>query len=389
MRILAINSGSSSLKFALYDVDSDEEQVLSGNLSGIGQPESRFRVRREDDRTLVDERIALPDPREAVAHVLGWLEDNGFGRTLEAVGHRIVHGGQQFVRPILVTAEVMENLAAVSSIDPEHMPRAIAVVRSAQRAFPHIPHVLCFDTAFHREMPAVARTIPVPRSLREEGLVRYGFHGLSYEYLVEKLGPDAQGRRIVIAHLGNGASMVAVRNGRSVETTMGFSPTGGLVMSTRSGDLDPSVVLYLLRQKRMNASEITALLNKQSGLLGVSGLSSDMQELLSKTDEDAHAALAVELFCYRTRQALGGLVVALGGLDLLIFTGGIGENAPTIRRCICDGLQFLGVGLDDKRNDSGATLISADNSPVEIRVLKTNEELMIARHTFRLIGRAD
>lgn len=386
MRILAINSGSSSLKFALYDMDSVENRVVSGAISGIGQAECRLRVRDGSDKTLADRVMRLVNANEAVEQMLGWLEENSLQGNLEAVGYRIVHGGLHFRQPTLVTTEAMEALEAVSSIDPEHMPQAIAVVRAVQKAYRDIPHVLCFDTAFHREMPAVAQTVAVPRSLHDEGIVRYGFHGLSYEYIVEQLGRDAQDSRVIIAHLGNGASMAAVANKHCLETTMGFSPTSGLVMSTRSGDLDPMVALYLLRQKHMDVSQATALLNEQSGLLGVSGTSSDMRELLARMDDDANAAMAVELFCYRARKAIGALSAAMGGLDLLIFTGGIGENAAAVRERICDGLRFLGMYLDAARNDNGETVISTGDSPVEIRVVKTNEELMIARHTSRLVG---
>ncbi|MBN1363088.1 MAG: acetate/propionate family kinase [Sedimentisphaerales bacterium] len=386
MRILAMNSGSSSLKFGLYEMGPAEDRLLSGSVSGIGLATSVFRAKDGKGRLLADRSVTVTDSRDAVNTLLVWLEEGNSRRGLDAVGYRMVHGGPRYREPCRATPELMQELEALSPIDPEHLPAAVAVVNACRRAYPDVEHVLCFDTAFHRTLPSVAQTIALPQSLRDEGILRYGFHGLSYEFVCEQLGSDASGARIIIAHLGNGASMAAVKDGRSIETTMGFSPTGGLVMSTRSGDLDPAVVLYLLRHKGMSPDQINEMVNRQSGLLGVSGLSSDMQQLLEKAHESSHAALAVELFCYQARKSVGALSAVLGGLDRLLFTGGIGENAPPIRERICSDLGFLGIHLDAERNSAGVAVISADDSAVTVQVVKTNEELMIARHTFRLVG---
>lgn len=386
MRILAINSGSSSLKFAVYEMAGGEDRVLSGGVSGIGLAESIFRVTDDGGRVLVDDPVTLTGPHGAIETLLEWLETNGWHERLDAVGYRIVHGGPRYRRPQVVSAELMQALDTLSPSYPEHLPGAIEVVRTVQQAYPDATHVLCFDTAFHRNMPAVAQTVALPPSVRNAGVMRYGFHGLSYEFVMEQLGSNASGDRIVIAHLGNGASMVAVKGGQSIETTMGFSPTGGLVMSTRCGDLDPAIVLYLLRHENMDPEQINKMINKQAGLLGISGLSSDMKELLDAEAQNPDAALAVDSFCYKAKKSVGALAAALGGLDRLVFTGGIGENAPAVRRRICSGLEFLGIDLDARRNDAGAAVISRDGRAVTVQVVKTNEGLMIARHAGRLAG---
>jgi acetate kinase len=386
MRILAINSGSSSLKFALYELGSDEERLLSGSISGIGLTTSTFRATDGNGRTLADHPATIAKPSSAVDILLAWLEENSYRESLTAVGYRIVHGGPHYRQPQYVTAELLEELHDLCPTDPEHMPQALRIVQTMQETYPEVKHVVCFDTAFHRDMPAVAQTVALPRSVRDGGVMRYGFHGLSYEFVTEQLGSGVSGNRVIIAHLGNGASMVAVKDGKSVETTMGFSPTSGLVMSTRCGDIDPSIVLYLLRHARTGPEEINQLLNKQGGLLGVSGFSSDMRELLEQEQQNADAALAVKLFCYQARKFIGALAATLEGLDRLVFTGGIGENAPVIRERVCRGLGFLGVDLDERRNLNNESTISTEDSWVTIQVVKTNEELMIARHVQRLLG---
>ncbi len=386
MRILAINSGSSSLKFALYEIGATEECILTGAVSGVGWADGVFQIKEGDGRVLAEESLTVRDPRDAVGKLLRWLEAKDYSRDLEVVGHRMVHGGLHYRQPQVATPKLLGALQELSAIDPDHLPQAIAAVHAVQKSYPKVKQVLCFDTAFHRNMPAVAQTVALSKSLHEEGIVRYGFHGLSYEYILEQLGESASGNCIIIAHLGNGASMAAVKDGQSVETTMGFSPTGGLVMSTRCGDLDPAIVLYLLRKKGMNPAEVNEMVNKRAGLLGVSGLSSDMKELLEQEGQNPDAALAVDLFCYRAAKSVGALAAALGGLDRMIFTGGIGENAAAVRQRICAHLQFLGLHLDADRNTSGTSVISGDESPVTIQVMKTNEELMIARHSFRLVA---
>lgn len=386
MRVLAVNSGSSSLKFALYDMGPAEDRVFSGTVSGIGLGRSYFRVQDGNEGVLEERPVAPAEPRDAAETLLAWLRASQHAGDFSAVGYRMVHGGPRYRQPQLATPELMQALSMFGPIDPEHLPQAIEVVQAMRGSYPTVKHVVCFDTAFHRNMPAVAQMVALPQSLHDEGVIRYGFHGLSYEYVAEKLNGDASGGRTIIAHLGNGASMAAVRDGQSVETTMGFSPTGGLVMSTRCGDLDPAVVLYLLRHKGMSPAEINRMLNQQAGLLGVSGLSADMRELLEREKAGPAAALAVDLFCYQARKFVGALAAVLGGLDRLVFTGGIGENAPQIRQRICRDLQFLGVELDPDRNQAGAPIVSRDGRPVIVQIVKTNEELMIARHVVRLLG---
>jgi acetate kinase len=301
-----------------------------------------------------------------------------------------VHGGAAYSEPQLIDDDLVAALTRLVAIDPLHLPQAIDAIEATRRAYPDHPQVACFDTAFHRRMPRVAQIYALPRRFAKEGAVRYGFHGLSYEYIMSELrllDREAARERVVIAHLGNGASMAAVRDGVSVDTTMGFTPTGGLVMGTRSGDLDPGVLLYLLQPGGPSPNELNTLLNKQSGLLGVSEISADMQDLLDRENQDDRAAEAVALFCYQAKKFLGALIAALGGLDTLVFTAGIGEHAAPVRERICARLDFLGIRLDPERNAQSAPIISRDGSPVVVRVMHTDEDLMIARHTYRIISR--
>jgi acetate kinase len=386
--VLTLNSGSSSLKFALYRLADSEDLLLSGSLERIGLEQGDFQYRSQAGKPPVRQELPLPNHETALRTLLDWLHEEGQTAELQAVGHRIVHGGTRFSRPSRIDAEVTATLRRLIPLAPNHLPSEVQVIEAVSRGFPDLPQVACFDTAFHRTMPPVAYTYALPKPLHEEGMLRYGFHGLSYEYIVEELrrlsGPAAGGRTI-IAHLGNGASMAAVRDGLGVDTTMGMTPLGGLVMGTRTGDLDPGIVLYLLREKRLSPEETDDLLNKRSGLLGLSGVSPDMKDLLDSEATDAAAALAVEVFCYQARKFIGALATVLGGLDTLVFTAGIGEHAPSIRARICAGLEFLGVRLDAARNDANAAVISAGDSPVTVRVLPTNEELMIARQTATVV----
>jgi acetate kinase len=321
--------------------------------------------------------------------VFDWLEKQGYLGDMAAAGHRIVHGGTRFTEPERVTPDFLAELETLVPLDPDHLPEAIAGIRFISQKLPELPQIACFDTAFHTGLPTVARMYAIPRSLYEEGIRRYGFHGLSYEYVLQQLramdGGLAEGR-VIIAHLGNGASMVALRGGKSVDTSMGFTPLEGLVMGTRSGDVDPGALIYLLQQGKMSPGELGEHLNKRSGLLGVSGSSEDMRDLLEKSPGDAHAAEAVELFCYRARKYIGAYAAALGGLDLLVFTGGIGEHAAPVRDKICAGLEFLGIQLDPPRNHSNAPLISRTDAAVKVRVIATNEDLMIVRHVRAALG---
>jgi len=385
-RILAINSGSSSLKVSLYRVAESEEILLSVEIRRIGIPGGRMVVTDAQGKTLLDHSMEFADQAAALKTTLGWLREQH--QEIHAVGHRVVHGGPHYTEPQTVTPELLSVLHELIPLDPDHLPQAIAAIEAVRREHPSLPQVACFDTAFHRCMPKVAQLCPLPMRFYEEGVLRYGFHGLSYEYVMSELrrldGALADGR-VVVAHLGNGASMAAIHRGVSQDTTMGFTPTAGLLMGTRSGDIDPGVLLYLIEEKKMTAKAVNSLLNKQSGLLGISGISEDMQDLLEREKKDSRAALAIELFCLRAKKYLGACAAAFGGLDLVVFTAGIGEHAPEIRERICSGLGFMGLELDPGRNRENAPVISAKRSQVEVRVIKTNEELMIARHTARLI----
>jgi acetate kinase len=391
MRILTINSGSSSIKFSLYDMGPDETMMLSGNISGIGTARGRFYVTSSDGTVMTEAERQFPDHVEALSVLMAWLGQRAEGRTLDAIGHRLVHGGSAYVKPNLIDAQLLAALDALVPFAPDHLPHEMEAIRACARFYPGAREVACFDTAFHRTMPAVAQHYALPEEVQRHGVLRYGFHGLSYEYILSELrniaGAQAADGRVIIAHLGNGASMGAFQNNRSMDTTMGFTPAGGLVMSTRSGDLDPGVVVYLLKDKGMDAASLNRMVNKEAGLLGVSGTSSDMQELLAREGTDPRAAAAVELFCYQAKKFLGALAAVLGGLDTLIFTGGIGEHAALVRERICEGLDFLGIHIDKERNIGNKPVISHDDGPVAVRVMKTNEELMIARHTYRLIDR--
>ncbi|HEY7350099.1 MAG TPA: acetate/propionate family kinase [Ktedonobacterales bacterium] len=391
-RILTINTGSSSLKAALYDLDSEERLHISAQVERIGLSGSRLRIADDSGATLLDERRDLSDHAAGLQMVFDGLRQRQLDSNLDAIGHRVVHGGSRYSEPHLIDANLLNALQGLVSIDPDHLPQAISAIQSAQRAYPALPQVACFDTAFHRSMPRVAQLYALPRRLADEGVLRYGFHGLSYEYILRALRKEDAGAadgRVIIAHLGNGASMAAAQGGASVETTMGFSPTGGLVMGTRSGDLDPGVLLYLLAAQGMDAATVSKVVNHQAGLLGVSGTSADMRDLLEREASDPRAAEAIALFCYQAKKFLGALAAALGGLETLIFTAGIGERAAVVRQRICAGLEFLGITLDPARNEAHAPIISRDGGPAVVRVMQTNEDLMIARHTYRLLSRGN
>jgi len=386
---LAVNSGSSSIKLAVFPPDHEGRPEARGRVDDIGSGSSSIRFENGEGVALLEKRVALAGHEDALAELAAWLGSNYGPRAFGGVGYRVVHGGERFDEPQLVSPGLLDEIERLAPFASQHLPAQLADMRLLGRLYPEATHVACFDTSFHRTMPRIAQRYPLPDWAEREGIVRYGFHGLSYEYIVSVLASERPGmpRRAVVAHLGNGASMVALAGGRSVETTMGFTPTGGLMMSTRSGDLDPGVLLYLLEEKGLRVAEVAALVKQRSGLLGVSGLSSDMQVLLETESADERAAEAVELFCYLAKKFLGGLVSVLGGLDTLVFTGGIGENAAPVRARICTGLGFLGVVFDEAANERDETLISPADSRVQVRVIKTNEELTIARHTGRMIMR--
>jgi acetate kinase len=387
-RLLTINTGSSSLKAGLYHFAPSAQLELTAQVDRIGLPGSRLRVANATGTSLLDQADGLPTHTAAVQALLTWLRGQADCLRPDAVGHRIVHGGSQYREPHVITEELVAALRDLVPVDPDHLPQALEAVEAAGQSYSGIPQVACFDTAFHRNMPAVARTYPLPRAIGEAGVVRYGFHGLSYEFIMHELVAEdatAAAGRVIIAHLGNGASMAAVRGGVGIDTTMGFTPTGGLMMATRTGDLDPGVLLYLRRTRGLSVEAVSDLVNKEAGLLGVSGISSDMKDLLDREGAEPRAAEAVELFCYLARKSIGALAAVLGGLDTLIFTAGIGEHAPSVRARVCAGLDFLGVRIDPERNAASAPIISRAGAPATVRVMRTDEDLMIARHTHRLL----
>ena len=389
--ILTVNCGSSSLKFALYNVNGVESPSVSGSFEKIAQSIGSFHVKSASGNTLDKSDLRISDHESAMEKLFHWLETNHYpAKKLDAVGHRFVHGGLKLTKPTIVTPEVLQTLKGPIPPAPDHLPQEIKAIEAVCKRYPKLKQIVCFDTAFHHDMPRLGKIYPLPRYLLEQGIIRYGFHGLSYEFIMEELksidGSAVAKGRIIVAHLGSGASMAAVKNGRSLDTTMGFTPTGGLMMSTRSGDLDPGVILYLLGEKKLSSEAVSDLLNKKAGLLGVSDLSSDMEELLAKKDSK-NAGEAIELFCYQARKFLGALSAVLGGVDTLVFTAGIGENAPVIRELICRGMEYLDIDLDARLNLKGAPVISSESSSVTVRVIKTNEELMIARHTCKLINK--
>ena len=387
-RILTINTGSSSLKAGVYSFGAVETLELAARAERIGRSESRLQITDAQGAPLFDQPTPLPDYAAALQSLLAWFDGHGSGTALGAVGHRVVHGGSHFTAPQRITDDLIATLQQLVPLDPDHLPQALAAIQATRQAYPSIPQVACFDTTFHHQMPPVAQHYALPHEFWDLGVRRYGFHGLSYEYIMDalrRIDPAAVAGRVIIAHLGNGASMAAVQRGIGVDTTMGLTPTGGLVMGTRSGDLDPGVLLYLLQTQGMAPADLNTLINQRSGLLGISGSTADMRDLLDQEEGDPRAAAAIALFCYQARKFLGALAAVLGGLDTLIFTGGIGEHAAPIRERICTDLEFLGIQLDARRNAAHAPIISRDGSPTKVRVMPTDEDLMIARHTDQII----
>ena len=382
--VLCINVGSSSCKFALYSISGGTESLIAeGVADRIGSSGGKIRIHDADGRILTESDRVLARPQVAVDALFDEFERLKLPG-LDAVGHRIVHGGPHHVAPELVTPALIDDLKNLIPFAPLHMPGGIEGIEAVAARHPKVPQVACFDTAFHRGMPASAERFPLPRELWDAGIRRYGFHGISYEYIMQALGADVP-PRLIIAHLGNGASMAGVLNGHPHDTTMGFTPAGGFMMGTRPGDLDPGVIVYLLEQKRYDAKRLAELVNLKSGLLGVSCLSSDVKTLLDARATNGDAAMAIEMFCYQIRKSVGALAAALGGLDMLIFTGGIGEHAAAIRAEVCDGLEYLGLNIDSQRNKASEDTISSAGSKCRVRVIPTNENLMVARHTTALV----
>lgn len=383
--ILTINGGSSSIKFAAYRVDQPLERGLSGKIDRIGSDGTILTFSNAAGEQ--SRKLNASDHKSAAKFLLDWLEEQIAFESVRAVGHRVVHG-MKHTAPELVTPELLDELHRLTPFDPEHLPSEIELIEAFGKRHPRLSQVACFDTAFHHDMPRVAKLLPIPRRYEAKGVQRYGFHGLSYAYLMEELArlgdPAATKGRVILAHLGNGASMAAVRDGKSIDTSMAFTPTAGLVMSTRSGDLDPGLVNYLARTEQVTAAQFQKMVNQESGLLGISEVSSDMRDLLAHEAKDVRVAEAVALFCYQAKKWIGAFAAALGGLDSLVFSGGIGESAPLIRQRICEGLKFLGVDLNAGRNAANDTLISNDTGAVSVRMIRTDEQLMIARSIVRL-----
>jgi acetate kinase len=381
--VLSLNGGSSSLKFAAFSVDCGEpRELVRGAVERIGSSDAVLRVGAAGMPPR-EERCDVSDLGAAVPRVLEALTDLGIG--LDAAGHRIVHGGPKHLQPARVDDSLIASLREAIPFAPLHLPGELALIEAVGREHPALPQVACFDTAFHARMPVIAQRLPLPSSLWDSGVHRYGFHGLSYESIVRTLGPLVSGR-VIVAHLGNGASMVALRDGQPLETTMGFTPSAGLVMGTRPGDLDPGVVVYLARSRGMDASALEDLLTRHSGLLALSETSSDMQSLLAARGADPRAELAVATFCYSARKWIGALAAVLGGLDTLVFTGGIGEHAAPVREEICRELSYLGVDLDPARNSLSESVVTVEGSRCTVRVIATDEERVVARHTAQLTG---
>ena len=386
---LILNAGSSSLKFAIFRGEAAPVCVLSGGIDRIGLPEATFTLRKTGSQQTERAGISAPNHVSCLDYLLKRLAESTGAGGFRAIGHRVVHGGPRYAEPQVVDVEMIDELRRICPFAPEHLPAEIGLITALAERFPHVPQVACFDTAFHRDLPRVARLLPIPRRYEAAGVRRYGFHGLSYEFLMQELArlasPETANGRIILAHLGNGASLAAVRQGQCIDTSMAFTPAAGLVMGRRSGDLDPGLVAYLSSTEGMTPQQFHELVNHQSGLLGVSEISSDMRELLALENTDTRAAEAVGLFCYQAKKWIGSFAAALGGLDTLVFAGGIGENCPSIRARICEGLGFLGIELVESCNTENAPLISSDAGRVAVRVIRTDEELMIARSVWRVL----
>lgn len=389
VHILTINGGSSSIKFALFERGASLERTLAGEIQRIGCPDAVVRIEGPAQANVVTQPVAAENYGAAAELLVDWIAQRLGHQKLRAVGHRVVHGGPKYAEARTITPQMVLELERLSPFDPMHLPGEILLIRAVQKRFPGLPQVACFDTAFHHDLPRIAQLLPIPRRYEAAGVRRYGFHGLSYSYLMGELaqlgGADAARGAVVLAHLGNGASLSAVREGKPIDTSMGLTPAAGIPMSTRSGDLDPGLLGYLARTEGMDAGRFNEMVNFQSGLLGVSETSSDMRDLLAAADQDVRAAEAVELFCYQVKKWIGGFAAAMGGLDTLVFSGGIGEKASPIRQRICAGLGFLGIELEERRNAASESVISSATSRVTVRVIPTDEERVIAETVCRVL----
>ena len=388
--ILTINGGSSSIKFALFEAENTLRRIVAGEVARIGQSDATFTIHGGGSSADVSRSVDAIDHSKAIDALIAWVDQTCSRESLIAIGHRLVHGGPDFYESQRISPSMLWTLRGLTSFDPEHMPEELLLAETLHRNFPDLPQVACFDTAFHHDLPQVAKRLPIPRRYEALGIRRYGFHGLSYTFLMQELARvddcAAINGRVVLAHLGNGASVAAVLDGKSIDTSMGFTPSAGVPMSTRSGDLDPGIAWYLERNEGMSAKQFNTMINAESGLLGISETSSDVRDLLAIESHDVRAAEALDIFCYGIKKQIGAYAAALGGIDTLVFAGGIGEKAATIRARICAGLGFLGIALDPSRNDQHAALISADTARVAVRVIHTDEELIIAKSVNRILN---
>ncbi len=390
--ILVINAGSSSVRFATFERSVSLRRISSGKINRIGLINATFDFCDSKTGRIEKQAVNVANHQDATKFLIEWLNEKVGLKSIAAIGHRVVHGMHKS-EPQLVTQALLHELGLIIPCDPQHLPGEIALIQAFHVRVPNIRQVVCFDTDFHSRMPRVAKLLSIPRRFDRKGIHRYGFHGLSYEFLIQELSRIGDSNtlrgRIILAHLGNGASLAAVRDGKSIDTTMGFTPASGLPMSTRSGDLDPGLVGYLARTEQMSVADFDQMINHDSGLLGVSETSSDMRDLIEKEADDSRAAEAIELFCYNAKKAIGSFVAVLGGLQTLVFTGGVGENSASVRYRICEGLNCLGINIDKDRNARNTDIISAWDSPVCVRVIRTDEEQVIASATSLLLGGTD
>ncbi len=380
--VLTVNVGSSSIKFAFFLSGNPPARLLSGQVENIGRPETILRLYPPADQVAPKE-FSSGGHEEATRQLLDWFASQAEFDMISVVAHRLVHGGPKYREPQPITPELLDELRRISPLDPDHLPAEIEMIQAIRERFPQLAQIACFDTAFAAQIPPIARLLPIPRRYAAMGVQRYGFHGLSYTFLLEELrrldGDEAAQGRVILAHLGGGASMAAVQNGKCIDTSMAFTPAAGLPMGTRSGDLDPGIFPYLARTEGMTPEQFSGMVNHQSGLLGISETSSDVRDLLARETEDPRAAEALALFCYQARKWVGGFIAALGGLDTLIFAGGIGENCPPVRSRICENFGFVGLSLDSELNANNSPQISTAESRVTVRVIRTDEEAVLAR----------
>src|SRR5665647_1559831 len=387
--VLTINGGSSSIKFAVYQANNPFSRLGYGNIARIGLPDSKLTFTNEKENEKITLTINTSDHRSAANFLIDWLEKQIDFSLLKGIGHRVVHG-MYHISPEIITPELLDELHRITPYDPDHLSAELELIEVFRHRHPKLPQVACFDTAFHQTMPRVAKLLPIPRHFDEKGIQRYGFHGLSYSYLMEELarvaGPEAAKGCVILAHLGSGASMAAVKDGKSIDTSMGFTPASGIMMGTRPGDLDPGVAWYIIKSEQLTPKQFNNQINHESGLLGISETSSDMHDLLAMETKDIRAAEAISLFCYQAKKWIGAFAAALGGLDTLVFSGGIGENCPVVRSRICEGLGFLGIGLSAKQNIKNAPIISKEKGSVTVRVIHTDEEWMIAKTVSQILN---